>query len=143
MHVGISACWDAGGYVARYAVGDIPYVRVKLVVKEPTLWSPTEKQTSATERSVLRSSAAARSRRRVSRYARGRLAEGAAELAAEVGAGKSGSAGHVVDVDVLRISGVGQVLPTQQVPRGRDEGHGRPARVRRAHCPAKLRSAAT
>ena len=46
----------------------MPYVRVKLVVNEPTLWRPTEKQMSVTERSVLRSSAAARSRRRVSRY---------------------------------------------------------------------------
>jgi hypothetical protein len=46
-------------------------VRVKLVVKEPTLCKPTEKQMSATDRSVLRSSAAARSRRRVRRYACG------------------------------------------------------------------------
>jgi hypothetical protein len=30
-------------------VGDLPYVRVKLVVNEPTLWRPTEKQISATE----------------------------------------------------------------------------------------------
>ena len=45
----------------------MPNVRVKLVVNEPTLCSPTEKQMSATERSVLRSSAAARSSRRVSR----------------------------------------------------------------------------
>src|SRR5260370_38471416 len=67
-HVGISACWAAGGNVWRYAVGDIPKVRVKLVVNEPTLCRPTEKQMSATERSVLRSSAAARSKRRVSRY---------------------------------------------------------------------------
>ena len=43
-------------------------MRVKLVVNEPTLWSPTERHTSATDWSVLRSSAAARSRRRVSRY---------------------------------------------------------------------------
>ena len=43
-------------------------MRVKLVVNEPTLASPTEKQMSATLRSVARSSAAARSSRRVSRY---------------------------------------------------------------------------
>jgi hypothetical protein len=49
----------------------MPYVRVKLVVKEPTLCSPTEKQISATERSVFRSRAAARSSRRVRRYACG------------------------------------------------------------------------
>jgi hypothetical protein len=42
-------------------------VRVKLVVNEPTLCSPTDKQISMTDLSVLRSSAAARSRRRVSR----------------------------------------------------------------------------
>ena len=45
----------------------MPYVRVKLVVNEPTLWRPTLKQISATVRSVVRRSAAARSRRRVSR----------------------------------------------------------------------------
>jgi hypothetical protein len=45
----------------------MPYVRVKLVVKEPTLCRPMEKQMLATERSVLRRSAAARSRRRVRR----------------------------------------------------------------------------
>ena len=55
------------GSVARYALGGIPYVRVKLVVKEPTLCSPTAKEMSVTDRSVIRSNAAARSRRRVSR----------------------------------------------------------------------------
>jgi hypothetical protein len=67
MHVGTLAWWAGGGNVARYAVGDTAYVRVKLVVNEPTLCRPTEKQMSATERSVMRSSAAARSKRRVSR----------------------------------------------------------------------------
>ena len=47
--------------------GEAPKVRVKLVVKEPTPCRPTERQISATERSVLRSRAAARSSRRVSR----------------------------------------------------------------------------
>ena len=46
----------------------MPYVRPKVVVNEPTLLSPTLKHTSATEWSVPRSSAAARSMRRVSRY---------------------------------------------------------------------------
>src|SRR4051794_36404586 len=46
-------------------------MRRKLVVKEPTLVSPTDRQISTTEWSVVRSSAAARSRRRVSRYACG------------------------------------------------------------------------
>ena len=45
-----------------------PNVRVKLEVNEPTLSRPTEKQISATDWSVLRSIAAARSSRRVSRY---------------------------------------------------------------------------
>jgi hypothetical protein len=39
--------WSAaGGNVARYAVGDMPYVRVKLVVNDPTLCNPTERQMS-------------------------------------------------------------------------------------------------
>jgi hypothetical protein len=58
----------AGGNDVRYAVGDIPYVRVKLVVNDPTLCRPTEKQISATDRSVFLSSDAARSSRRVRRY---------------------------------------------------------------------------
>jgi hypothetical protein len=48
-------------------VGETPYVRVKLVVKEPMLCKPTEKQMSATDLSLLRRRAAARSRRRVRR----------------------------------------------------------------------------
>jgi len=52
-------------------VGETPNARVKLVVKEPMLRRPTERQISATEWSVVRNSAAARSRRRVSRYAWG------------------------------------------------------------------------
>src|SRR3954451_24377940 len=71
MQDGTTAWATAGGYAARYAVGETPYVFVKLVVNDPTLCSPTEKQISATERSVVRSSAAARSSRRVSRYAWG------------------------------------------------------------------------
>jgi hypothetical protein len=40
---------------------------LKLVVKEPTLCRPTARQISTTELSVVRSMAAARSSRRVSR----------------------------------------------------------------------------
>ena len=65
--VGSRAYVEAGGKVARYAVGGMPYVRVKDDVNDPTLCSPTAMQTSATERSVLRSNVAARSSRRVSR----------------------------------------------------------------------------
>jgi len=45
-----------------------PRLRPKLVVIEPTLRSPTVKQMSATGRSVVRRSDAARSRRRTRRY---------------------------------------------------------------------------
>jgi hypothetical protein len=99
----------------------MPYVRVKLAVNEPTLWSPTEKR-----RRTLQAAG--------EQVAVGRLTEGAAELAAEVGAGEARGGGHVVDVDPLRVAGVGQVLAAQHVPSGRDEGDGRPARWR-AHAP--------
>jgi hypothetical protein len=49
-------------------VGEAPKARPKLVVKEPTLFSPTVKQMSATERSVFRRSSAARSSLRLRRY---------------------------------------------------------------------------
>jgi hypothetical protein len=42
----------AGGMLARYAAGGMPYTRAKLVVKEPTLANPTITQMSATDRSV-------------------------------------------------------------------------------------------
>jgi hypothetical protein len=67
MQLGTRAKSAAGGKLARYAVGERPKVRVKLEVNEPTLYRPIEKQISATDWSVLRSSAAARSSRRVSR----------------------------------------------------------------------------
>ena len=58
----------SGGQAARYARGETPWMRVKLVVNEPTLCHPTAMQMSATLWSVVRSSAAARSSRRVRRY---------------------------------------------------------------------------
>jgi hypothetical protein len=67
-HPGINADAAAGGNAARYSVGETPNIRPNDVVNEPMLRNPTERQMSATERSVLRSSAAARSSRRVSRY---------------------------------------------------------------------------
>ena len=45
----------------------MPNMRVKLVVNDPTLAHPTVWQISATRRSVIRSIAAARSNRLVSR----------------------------------------------------------------------------
>src|SRR3954452_10219720 len=68
MQAGTMAHAAAGGKLARYAVGDLPNMRPKLVVKDPILERPTARQMSATDQSVVRSSAAARSRRRVSRY---------------------------------------------------------------------------
>jgi hypothetical protein len=60
-----------------------------------------------------------------------RLAEGAAELAAEVRAREAGGAGHVVDAERLGVPGVGQVLGAQKMASGRDEGHaGEVSRVR-------------
>ena len=64
---GTTAQAEAGGKDARYAFGDMSYSRVNDVVNEPTLVSPTDMQISATDRSVLRSRAAARSSRRVRR----------------------------------------------------------------------------
>jgi hypothetical protein len=49
MQAGILANIDAGGWLARYAVGDRPNIRRKLVVNEPTLDRPTDMQISATE----------------------------------------------------------------------------------------------
>src|SRR4029450_658877 len=60
--------WPPAGERRGTAWGETPHVRVKLVRKDPPLRSPTARQISATEWSVCRSSAAARSSRRVSRY---------------------------------------------------------------------------
>src|SRR6478672_7666325 len=68
MQRGINANSAGGGYWARYWVGVTSNIRPKLVVNEPTLWSPTAQQMRATDQSVVRSRAAARSSRRVSRY---------------------------------------------------------------------------
>ena len=71
-----------------------------------------------------------------------RLAERAAELAAEVGAREAGGAGQVVDVERLEVARVGEVLGAQQVAGGRDEGHAVSIARRSAHptegggCPA-------
>ena len=52
-----------------------------------------------------------------------RLAEGAAELAAEVRAREAGSAGEVVDVERLDVPGVGEIPGPQEVARSWNEGH--------------------
>ena len=73
----------------------------------------------ATDQSVERSSDAARSSRRVSRYWCGRLPEGAAELAAEVGGGEPRGRGEVGDGQRVGVAPVGEVLGAQQVAAGR------------------------
>ena len=54
--------------MARYAVGVWPKCVRKLVVNVAWLWVPTDRQMRATDQSVVRNNAAARSSRRVSRY---------------------------------------------------------------------------
>src|ERR1700727_794161 len=65
---GIRTKRAAGGHERREAAGERPKILPKLAVNDPTLPAPTAKHTSATDQSVTRSSVAARSRRRVSRY---------------------------------------------------------------------------
>jgi hypothetical protein len=48
MHGGIGTRLAADGPRLRYSCGDIPNLRVKLEVNEPTLVSPTCMQMSAT-----------------------------------------------------------------------------------------------
>ena len=58
----------SGGQAARYAIGVTPWIRRNAVVNDPTLDHPTVMQISATLRSVVVSSEAARSMRRVIWY---------------------------------------------------------------------------
>jgi len=44
----MGASLAAGGNDSRYAIGDLPNVRVKLVVNDPTLRRPTSRQMSST-----------------------------------------------------------------------------------------------
>ena len=106
----------AGGYAARYAVGDCPNARVKLVVNEPTLWRPTVKQIAATERSVVRRSEAARSSRRVRRYWCGVSPN-------ERRNSRLKCAGERGDVERVAVARVDQVLRAEQMPVGMDERH--------------------
>src|SRR5204863_9260724 len=54
-----------------------------------------------------------------------RLAERAAELAAEVGTRETGRAGQVVHAERVGVASIGEVLCTQQVAGGGNEGHAR------------------
>lgn len=98
----------------------MPYTRPKLDVKEPMLCRPTLMQMSATELSVVRSSAAARFHPPGEQIRVRRLTERAPELAAEMRLRQAGSAGQFRDVDILEEAGVGEILRAQQVPGRRD-----------------------
>ena len=100
-------------------------MRPKLVVNDPTLRRPTIRQISATERSVVRSSDAARSSRRVSRYWCG-VSPNSRRNSRLKWAGESraafASCGHVERLEVARVH---QVLGAEQVPGGCDRLHRR------------------
>lgn len=54
----------------------------------------------------------------------GGLAEGAPELAAEMGAGETGGASHVIDAERFEIASVSQVPGAQEMPGRWDMSHG-------------------
>jgi hypothetical protein len=84
------------------------------VVNEPTLRSPTVMQMSATVRSVLRSSAAARSSRRVRRYWCGVSPKARRNSRLKCGREVDG-AGERRHVERLAVAGVDQVLRAEEV----------------------------
>jgi hypothetical protein len=53
---------------SAYSLGVMPTISWKRALKDPRLWKPTSRHTSVTDRSPARSSAFARSTRRVSRW---------------------------------------------------------------------------
>ena len=97
---------------------------VKLVVNEPTLCSPTAKQISVTERSVVAQ------QRRGSLETAGqqvrvrRLAERTPELATEVRTREPRGSGEIVDRQRLEVAGVREVLRAEQMSCRRDESRG-------------------
>ncbi len=101
----------------------MPNMRPKLVVNEPTLLRPTAKQISATELSVVRSSAAARSRRRVSRYWCGDSPKAARNSRLKCACDRPAASRQVGDLQRLEVARVGEVPGLEQVAGGRDEGH--------------------
>src|SRR5206468_6901391 len=52
-----------------------------------------------------------------------RVAERPAELPAEMGAGETGGAGEVIDVERLEIASVGEILGPEEMAGGRKRGH--------------------
>ena len=97
--------------------------RPKLVVNEPTLRSPTVKQMSATERSVLRSSAAARSSRRVSRYWCGVSPKARRNSRLKCAGERRAARASVGYVERLAVAGVDEILRAEQMPRGKERRH--------------------
>jgi hypothetical protein len=95
----------------------------KLVVNDPMLRSPTVRQMSATVRSVLRSSAAARSSRRVRRYWCGVSPKERRNSRLKCAGGEPRSACECRHVERLAVAGVDQVLGTHEVARWRDRLH--------------------
>ena len=123
-------CWSAGAHTpgartsesarappedARRGTHSASPARPKLVVNDPTLRSPTVTQISATLWSVLRSSSAARSSRRVSRYWCG-VSPKARRNSRLKWAGKVRGAGESRDVGGRAVTGVDKVGCAQEVP---------------------------
>ena len=103
----------------------MPNAWLKLEVNEPTLRSPTAKQMSETERSVDRSSAAARSQPPVGEVPVWRLAERAPELATEMRRRQSRRASERLHVERIPVTGIDEVLGAKQVPGGVLRRHAR------------------
>ena len=82
---------------------------------------------SATERSVMRSSEAARSSRRVSRYWCGDSPNARRNSRLKCARERPAARGHVVDVERLEEARVGEVVGAEQVAGGRRVGHVRAA----------------
>ena len=98
-------------------------MRVKLVVKEPRLESPTPKAMSVTGRF-----GGAQQRRGAlqapgEQVLVGRFAVQPLEFAAEVGRRQRGRRGEICDGERVCVPGVGQVLGLHQVPSGRPRRH--------------------
>ena len=96
---------------------------MKQVVNEPTLCKPTEKQTFATERSVVRSNAAARSRRRVKRYACGDSPKARRNSRLKCARDRPAARARSSTVSGSKYWRVRDILGPEQVAGGRDEGH--------------------
>ena len=111
----------------------MPWMRLKLDVNEPTLLRPTSAQIRATEWSVVRSSAAARSIRRVSRYWCGVSPNARRKPRTKCQRDACAARCKRVDVERLDVARVDHVAGAQQVAVWRDRRH-RPEAIAGA-CP--------